>query len=148
MTTQIEADEVSAQTAEQARNWGLFHRFIIGDKGNVYLDRLTLLTTPWFSVKLHKIYRPDQQRDLHDHPWSFLSFVLRGSYVEDTPGGDKKCRWWNFKKAEDSHSIKSVSRSPVWTLVFCGRRRRIWGFQVDGVKRWLPWNEYEKLNDA
>lgn len=142
----LEADEIDAQTVEQARNWGFFHRFLIGDKNNIYLDRLTLLTTPWFSIKLHRIYRPDQQRDLHTHPWNFLSIVLRGSYIENTPAGLKRCRLWNWKWAEDSHSIRECSRSPVWTLVFTGRRRRVWGFIVDGKE--IPWNEYEKLNGA
>lgn len=154
----LEADEVSAQNAEQAIRWGLFHRHLIGTGGSVYLDRLTLLTTPWFSIKLHRIYRPDRQRDLHDHPWNFLSVLLRGTYVEDTASGTRRCRLFNWKRAEDRHSIREVSRSPVWTLVFTGRRRRVWGFWVKtdlnlsnlfgSKERWVSWDEYEKLNEA
>lgn len=145
----LEADQLTVQTKEQERRWGLFHRFVIGDGDSVYLNRLTILTTPWFSIKLHKIYRPDNQRDLHDHPWSFLSIVLWGSYEEDTVDGRRKIRWWNWKPLEGPkgrHSIRSVSREPVWTLVFTGPRRRIWGFWVDGGTKFVPWNEYDKVD--
>ena len=133
-------------TKEARTEWGLFRKFLIGLDGDLYLWRLSLITTPWFSVKLHRIFRPDRQRDLHDHPWTFLSIILFGSYTEDTPGGVKRRRWWNWKRAEDSHSIKTVSRSPVWTLVFCGPRRRVWGFHTP--KGWVSWKDYEKLMEA
>jgi hypothetical protein len=45
----------------------------IGGKGN----RL-------FNVYLHKIVRSDDDRALHDHPWYWLSVMLRGRYAEVT----------------------------------------------------------------
>ena len=150
----LEGDEVAPETVRRARRWGLFHRFVIGDGKTTYLDRLSLITTPWFSIKLHRIYRPDQQRDLHDHPWDFVSFPLWGSYIEDVPhkcGGrcwqclmgtdGRLIRWFNFKRAEDRHSIRWVSRTPVWTLVFCGPRRRQWGFYTK--QGWVSWDKYD-----
>ena len=133
-------------SAEARTEWALLRRFAIGIDGDLYLLRISILTTPWFSIKLHRIYRPDRQRDLHDHPWAFLSIILFGSYTEETPDGIRRCHWWNFKRAEDSHSIKTVSRTPVWTLVFCGPRRRVWGFHTKNG--WVPWQEYEKLMEA
>jgi hypothetical protein len=48
-----------------------------------YLRRWYLIETPWFGLKLHHILRSDQpNRGFHDHPWSFVSFKLRGSYTE------------------------------------------------------------------
>lgn len=131
---------------EDKRRWGFLKRFVIHNGLSVYLDRLNLIITPWFSIKLHRIYRPDNQRDLHDHPWNFLSIVLWGSYIENTPDGERKHRWFNFKRASDLHSIRHVSRSPVWTLVFCGRVQRVWGFQT--AEGWVPWYNYEKLMEA
>jgi len=113
--------------SQTRREWGVGIRFQIGYEGDLYLDRLVLLRTPWFQVLLHRIYRPDRQRDLHDHPWDFLSLILCGAYVENTPDGLRERWWWNWKRAEDRHSIRAVNRSPVWTLVFCGRKRRTWG---------------------
>ncbi len=153
--TQLEGDEVDMPA--KARRWGFWYWKIIGENENVYMRRLNILLTPWFSVKLHFIYRPDEQRgDLHDHPWNFLSLVLWGSYVEDVPReracGPCECddctatkqprwvRWFNWKRAEDSHSITWVSDKPIITLVFCGPVRRPWGFWTkDG---WVRHDKY------
>jgi hypothetical protein len=43
------------------------------------------INTRFGGVKLHHILRSDDDRDLHDHPWSFLSIVLKGGYWEHTP---------------------------------------------------------------
>lgn len=138
------------------KKWDLFDRFIIGTPGDEYLDRLRILVTPWFQIMLHRIYRPDRQRDLHDHPWSFLSIVLRGSYIEDVPcplgehcgPHGRTVRWWNWKRSTDRHSIRWVSRRPVWTLVITGPKRRTWGFWVDSGARFVKWTDYEKLYGA
>lgn len=153
MATQVEAKPWHYKLPKK---WGFWERFLIGVEGDLYLDRLSLVRTPWFSIKLHRIYRPDRQRDLHDHPWNFLSLVLRGSYVEDVPcknpaspfTDSRRVRWWNWKRAEDRHSIREVSRSPVWTLVFCGPKRREWGFWVENGTRFVKWSDYEKLYGA
>ena len=126
--------------------WAFMKRRLIGSGTDVYLDRTYIIQTPWFGIMFHRIFRPDRQRDLHDHPWNFLSFVLRGSYIEDSPHGVKLRRWINWKWAEDRHSICEVSRSPVWTLVFTGRKRRTWGFWVDGGTRWVKWTDYDKVD--
>lgn len=126
--------------------WAFMKRRLIGSADSVYLDRVYVVQTPWFGIMFHRIFRPDRQRDLHDHPWNFLSFVLRGHYVEDTIDGPMHRHWWNYKRAEDRHSITWVSRSPVWTLVFTGRKRRTWGFWVDGGQRWVRWTDYEKVD--
>jgi hypothetical protein len=47
-----------------------------------YLVRLRIVQTPWFGIYLHDIHEDDGDRDPHNHPWSFLSFVLRGYYTE------------------------------------------------------------------
>jgi hypothetical protein len=126
--------------------WAFMRRRKIGTDDDVYLDRVYVIQTPWFGIMFHRIFRPDNQRDLHDHPWSFLSFVLRGSYVEDTPNGLRRVRWWNWKRAEDRHSIREVSRRPVWTLVFTGPKRRTWGFWIDGGTRFVKWTEYARVD--
>jgi hypothetical protein len=170
-------------TGEESPRWSFMRvRRIRGSDGSVYLWRLYILSTPWFGLMLHRIFRPDRQRDLHDHPWNFLSVIVLGWYGENIqrPGGGQqyvKRRRFNFKFAEDRHSIRTVSRVPVWTLVFTGRRRRDWGFWTPVKWSWrcepcdraaygvLPpictahgemeqryqlvhWREYERLNDA
>lgn len=49
----------------------------------VYLRRWYLIRIPrLFSIRIHHILQPDTDRDPHDHPWPFLSILLKGSYVE------------------------------------------------------------------
>jgi len=129
--------------------WKFMRHQRIADKDDIYLDRFEILTTPWFGIKLHRIYRPDKQRDVHSHPWPFVSFILLGSYVEYTYDADTgdldvhRCAWINTKGLRQYHTITSVSRRPVWTLVFHGRKQQTWGFLTkDGLKAWY---DYEKL---
>jgi hypothetical protein len=128
--------------------WAFMKRQLIGTEDNKYLDRIYIIQTPWFGIMFHKIYRPDNQRDLHDHPWNFLSLILHGSYKEQTLDGIKHCKWFNLKKAEDRHAVCEVNKKPVWTLVFTGKRQRVWGFWVDKGTRFVPWTQYDKLDDA
>ena len=139
------------------RRFIFMRRKVIGDLTSIYIDRFILLKTPLFTIMLHQIFRPDGQRDLHDHPWNFFSIILRGSYVEDTGSGIRECRWFNFKRKTDRHSIRKVRRAPTWTLVFTGRRTRVWGFWVklplqEGQERvafaFVPYYNYDKLNNA
>ena len=105
----------------------------------LYLRRLHLIQTPLFSVMLHWIHRPDPQPHLHDHPVSFLSFVLRGFYVEK-PG---KTVWFaRFMRATDKHRIVWVPPEGCLTLVFAGPVVRSWGFHTE--RGWVGWREYSK----
>jgi hypothetical protein len=124
--------------------------------GKLYMWRLRMLRTPWFSVYLHRIAQKDADEDLHDHPWTFASFVLWGRYIEaykifgDNPFFGKWemttsriVRWFNFKRAEDAHTITFLAspwNTGVITLVFLGPKRRSWGFYTD--KGWIPWRQY------
>jgi hypothetical protein len=99
---------------------------------------------------LHWIARPDPQSDLHDHPVSFLSIVLSGSYVEELPDdtGERRTvrvRRWNLKRATDRHRIVSVTRRAL-TLVFSGPAVREWGFYTP--EGWVPWREYDARRRA
>jgi hypothetical protein len=146
---------------DREATWSVFTKRVIPDifTGEPYLVRWTLLSTPWFSIKIHHILKADGGRDLHDHPWWFLSFVLRGRYVEKVPAPEKNARdmvehreirrfRFNFKRAEGLHSIVDVSPGGAWTLVLTGPRIREWGFRVwdywDGTWYcdWLKWDEW------
>lgn len=110
-----------------------------------YLWRIRLVATPWFGIFLHKICTPDPRQVLHNHPWSFVSIVLRGGYYEFVPCdcGFDHCQFYavrnhvsriNVKRfAKSFHWIDSLDRTPTWTLVFTGRRRCVWGYlEEDG----------------
>lgn len=46
-----------------------------------------------FGVYLHRITAPDPGLDLHDHPWPFVSIVLRGGYGEEVAPTRSASRW-------------------------------------------------------
>lgn len=137
-----------------SRRWAIFERFDIRDEhGDLYLRRWRLLQTPWFAVYVHKIARPDKDRHLHDHPWTFASLILRGGYDELLRAGDGTVRkvrrgWlsWGLRRAEQMHRIARLHRPVTWTLVLTGRRRRDWGFRTDSG--WVQWERYLGLDGA
>lgn len=115
----------------------------IGDgKGNVFFWRHTVLKTPWFAVYLHRFERSDADRCLHDHPWPFISLILRGGYFEDMVDG----RHWRrpgtvlVRRAEAAHRIElDPGRPKPWSLVVVGRKARAWGFYtLHGWQSWRP----------
>lgn len=58
---------------------------VIGEVHRPYLLRWWVIPrNPVFNVYLHRFMRSDDDRALHDHPWSNLSILLRGSYGEHT----------------------------------------------------------------
>lgn len=142
---------------ERPPRWGFFGRLILDTpKGETYLDRFRLFDVAWFGVYLHRFDAPDWAVDLHDHPYWFAAFILRGGYVEEIPRACPMCldlhhkdrqqrtiRWFNFKRArpEDRHRVVSLSRTPTWTLVIRGPRTRPWGFHTESG--WVFYQDYE-----
>ena len=106
------------------------------------LTRYYLVETRWFAVYLHHLHTSDENRALHDHPWSFVTFLLSGGYEEHTPAGIFWRRRFSvlYRPAEWQHRL--VLRWPVWTLVIRCRRRREWGFWTDG--EWMDYRTYER----
>lgn len=129
--------------------WAFLEGFDIGIEGDPYLDRLRIIQTPLFGLYLHHIHRPDRDRDPHDHPWSFASVILAGSYHEKV-WPDKTDPGRTFTRSRNRWSLQRMRRGgahiitsmngPLWTLVLTGRRQGEWGFWVQG--KYVPWREY------
>lgn len=111
-------------------------------------------------IYLHHIIRSDYERACHDHPWDFTSLILTGGYREhlatvthwDT-GLEKVSLTHRDKRAGNivSHRATDLHRlelkKPMWTLVFSGEKKRLWGFQTTD-KGWIPFNTlYQYLKD-
>lgn len=133
-------------------HWGFWRWYDIVLDDVLYLTRLNIIQTPWFSVKLHWIHRPDPDRDLHDHPWPFAAFVLRGGYYEYESlnptiheGTLRNIRWFNYKDTKTAHRISYVKPKTL-TLVVTGPRSTIkeWGFFDKDTFDYTPWQEYEE----
>jgi hypothetical protein len=116
---------------------------VIGPPGNPYLLRWILFrqgTKP--RVYIHHFMRSDDDRALHDHPWWFVSILLRGSYLEHGPGGARVRRAPSiaFRPLDTRHRIELL-RQPVWTLFITGPRVRGWGFWCED--RFVPWRDFD-----
>lgn len=101
---------------------------------------------PWCSIYLHKFLRDDEDRALHDHPWWFVSWMLKGGYEEFIYQGflPARRRWLSLalRPATHRHRVRLLrdvtgAMVPAWTLVVTGPRIREWGFWCpQGFRPW------------
>ena len=119
----------------------------IVDNGTTYMKRWRFIHTKAFGVRIHKIERSDQDRELHDHPFSFVSIILKGGYIEETVDGRKTFYGPGsilFRSADTLHRLDLVktvpgvngTETPAWTFVIRGPERRQWGFLTPAG--WIP----------
>lgn len=115
--------------------------FVIENEvGDPYLCRYKLFRCRWFKVFLHHILRSDEDPDLHDHPWAFVSLVLWSGYLEVLPTGMRTVRAGDVvrHRATDSHRL--ILDRPAWTLVLVTGKKRTWGFHTRSG--WMPYGDY------
>lgn len=149
----------------KARDWlsrllsGQPHQ-IIGGPADPYLRRWYVIPrNPVLNVYVHQFLRSDDDRALHDHPWWFVSLILKGGYTEVTADGRTprsgvvggRYKGWDrtiaFRPATFRHRVElwpAVEHRnpflqrrdhrvlPCWTLIITGRRSRTWGFWCKG----------------
>jgi hypothetical protein len=134
--------------------WVFMEKYVIGDPADPYLIRWRLFECPWFRIYFHRILKSDGDRDLHDHPYNFVSLIVKGYYWEKTQipnpkftHGMTRYGWLsiNRKKAHESHQIvleRDYLGFPItaWTLMFAGRRLRTWGFHTE--EGFIPYDDY------
>jgi hypothetical protein len=119
-------------------------------------------------IRIHRIMRSDAGRDLHDHPWWYLTIILRGGYWEHTHITDAEyCRatargtlvvtgvtddgfnikkWYGrgsilFRRATARHRIEIPEGGEAWTLFTTGPKQREWGFWPK--QGFIHWKDYE-----
>ena len=133
--------------------WAFMQRFEIPtfDDDGLYLTRWRIVQTPWAALYLHRMDAPDSRPTLHDHPWRFLSLVLRGGYVERrlNPGTmevdeSHTIRRVNRMRTSDAHAIIKLDRTPTWTLLLVGARLRTWGYWEPTAAANWQWTEFSK----
>lgn len=126
-------------------NFGFTHDLVRGKTtGEKYLER-------WYfcflgrTIRLHKFYRGDDDRALHDHPWPFVTFPLV-SYLERV-AEDKvnfvQALRFHYRPASYKHMVLRSSRpmtKPFFTIVFAGKKQRSWGFWPKG--KFVHWSEF------
>ncbi len=153
-----------------------FRKEIITRSGDVdqtpYLERTFLMITPWFRVMWHKFLISDDDC-LHDHPWPFLSFIIRRGYYEwceydqlsfkeklklnfmkierrTGPKGELQIRRRFrpgsvlYRRADWRHTVQLKDNKPANTLVITFGWQRHWGFW--NSKGFVPHEEYTAVS--
>jgi hypothetical protein len=93
--------------------------------GELYLRRLHIFTPRKSNASLDPA---PGLAVMHDHPVSFISWMLRGSYTEETPEGTRTWPRWSMHlmRATDRHRIVITGPNTL-TLVLAGPVVRSWG---------------------
>ena len=118
-------------------------------EGGPLFTRFYLFQCPFFALYVHHFHRSDNDRHVHDHPWSFVTWLLSSGYWEHVPElpmfpAGTQVRFWRrrfsvlWRPAEWQHWVE-IER-PVWTLVLRLRKRREWGFWTH--LGWIDWKTY------
>ena len=104
-----------------------------------------------FNVFLHKFLKSDPD-DVHDHPWPYITLILKGGYWEYKPifnlhgekiGEEKHWRspgHFRFSPANSFHRIELAQGVDCWTLFIPGPNHREWGFLVNN--KWIHNEQY------
>lgn len=131
---------------------------ITGSAGpeDVYLIRYYVMQNRYFNIFIHQFLRSDRD-DLHDHPWDFCTYLVKGAYTENRFNPKTKqiepTRRMNatyddymrktklkqntlvFRRATDQHQVVvdrdlkySEKDQAALTLFVSGPTRREWGF--------------------
>lgn len=143
-----------------------FKKIIQREDGKPYLIRYRIFDCRWFKIRIHHILQSDPDC-LHDHPWNFISVILKGGYYEHTKGRrdnitgikkfDKsdddlveKIVWYDWasvliRAANWQHRLEIPTGRSAWTLVIMFKRKREWGFWTkDGFVEWFKYKGGEK----
>jgi len=111
----------------------------------------------WLKARVHEITRSDRDRSLHDHPFDYLTFILKGGYWEITErpmrSRSKLIQAWPalystwygpgsvlFRFAENAHRLVVPGREPAVTWFVSGPKRREWGFHTP--TGWVHWTDF------
>jgi hypothetical protein len=127
---------------------------VIGGHDNPYMFRWHLIPrNPLFNIYLHQFMRSDDDRALHDHPWSNIGILLEGTYTEHRieQGG---IHTRTIREAGDivvrpsgrmAHRIELHAGRCV-TLFITGPRYRSWGFHCPEAG-WVHWRDFTAADD-
>lgn len=115
--------------------------------------------TPWFSVRLHHWLRSDDTRAHHDHPWDFVTLVVKGRYFDEhsidpvnamgltdvAVVEELRAPCLRYRHAAHRHAVRVVPTEHAWTILLTGPIVRRWGFWervASGTSRFVKANKW------
>lgn len=130
----------------------LMRHYVFGDDGVLgHWPEGTKARLAWlpFVVYLHEFKQPDEDRDLHNHPWSTsYSLLLVGGYDEERFVGDgvgvRKLGPGrvNVIRRDDYHRVVRLHGASTWTLFVTGKYVGTWGFRDRETRKYTVWSRY------
>ena len=94
-----------------------------------------------FNITVHKVLKSDKPV-LHDHPWNYSTFIIKGGYWEWYPlladngevvGSSRKWRGpgsFIRAKANSMHRVELEPGITPWTIFIPGKKKKDWGFII------------------
>jgi len=100
-----------------------------------YLQRYYMGGIFGYQIWLHRFMTADSERHLHSHPWTAVSVVLSGWYIEEIHGAPSA----NLRLRLRLPAVIGPSRihrigwtqAGTWTLMLVGRKRESEWFFID-----------------
>lgn len=84
-----------------------------------------------YSIRVHRWLRSDDKRFMHNHPWWFVTFVLRGSYQDISLNEIEQLNTFSFKYRNSNHThYVEIPDSGCLTLLITGKPINKWGFWI------------------
>jgi hypothetical protein len=120
-----------------------------------YMERYWIIPYNRFTpaVRIHYIKESDDSRVFHDHPWWYITIILKGGYTEVKPIFDdlgnligEQRRRFNagsilFRRAKSWHRLEIEPNDNTWTLFITGKWQQRWGFLIHSQKK-MYYKEY------
>ena len=120
-----------------------------GQSDRPLMTRWIIFRFESFGMYIHKFHRSDHDRSLHDHPWPYVTIILKGGYSEVYFVRDREVVRRNypgqilFRPATWRHRVVLEKDKTSWSLVLVGPRCRRWGFWPNNT--WCWWRKYNYL---
>lgn len=121
-------------------------RVIVNCERDPYLNRWYVLRTQRLGIFIHQFVRSDEDRALHDHPWSFLVIPLWGGYIEHSDTTLEDADFLDLLKltsaqAEEAFESRRVPRSRrVWPIISTRYRSTKYRHRVELIKGRHSWS--------
>lgn len=147
---------------KRAKKKGRYYNITGRDVGDndIYMKRFVVAKNKFFSIYIHEFWRSDYDVH-HDHPWDFLTYIIRGGYTEEVlkwNSGNlfphkRKVKAGNFliRNAEHIHRVIIKEHSFPLTICVQGPKRRQWGFwklEKEGEWKWTHWRPFLKVSEG
>jgi hypothetical protein len=134
------------------KNFGIGTSHVINKDGIACIKRYGFWT-PYLTIFFSKIYPITNLHNIsqvyHSHQGSFVSFILKGVYLQDVLEENRAFRtshkWFNYLPCGWHHKV--ICYEPVYTLMFMGKRKCTPTVRLKESGRKLKHERFFTIND-